>query len=147
VSGEIHRRRQPAGLARQRGGRPVDAPVEIGDLVRLHQPEMALGKGDPGIAGQGAQPLHAAAQALAEHGGVTLSRNAVGQRRDHPHVIAVGGQPMDQRAEALRHGAAVHHRQHRQAEAGGQIGGGRIAVEQAHHPFDEDEIGLARGIG
>jgi hypothetical protein len=34
--------------------------------------------------------------------------------------------------------------QHRHAEVPRQVGAGRRAVEQAHHAFDQDQVGLAR---
>jgi hypothetical protein len=52
---------------------------------------------------------------------------------------------MDQGAEGLGHGLGVDHRHHRNAEAAGDVGARRAAVEQPHHPFDEDQVGLWRG--
>jgi len=47
-------------------------------------------------------------------------------------------------AEGLRHGRAIDDRQHRHAEAPRQIGRRGRAIEQAHHAFDQDQVGLAR---
>ena len=41
---------------------------------------------------------------------------------------------------------SVDQRQHRHAEQAGEIGAGRRAVEQAHDAFDQDQIGLLRGL-
>jgi len=48
------------------------------------------------------------------------------------------GETMSDGAEGLRHRVGVDQRQHRHAEQGGEIGAGRRAVEQAHHPFNQD---------
>jgi hypothetical protein len=47
---------------------------------------------------------------------------------------------MGQRAESLRHGTGIDHREHRQPEGGGEIGAAGLAVEQAHHTLDEDQV-------
>jgi hypothetical protein len=47
-------------------------------------------------------------------------------------------------AEAAGHGAGIEHQQHRHAEATRQFGGRGFAVVQAHHAFDQDQVGIAR---
>ena len=53
---------------------------------------------------------------------------------------------MGQRAESLGHGRTVDHPQHRHAEVTRQVGRRGLAVEQAHHPFDQDQVGLASSL-
>ena len=72
--------------------------------------------------------------------------NAVGEHAGERHIGPIGGEAVRERAEGLRHGAGIHHRQYRHAESARQIGARRLAIEQPHHTFDQDEIGLARGV-
>jgi hypothetical protein len=53
---------------------------------------------------------------------------------------------MHEGAEGLGHRLGVDHRHHRNAEAAGDVGARGLAVEEPHHPFDEDQVGLARGL-
>ena len=51
-----------------------------------------------------------------------------------------------QRAKGAGHRAGINHRHHLQAKALRQIGGARLAVKQPHHAFDNDQVGVLRGI-
>jgi hypothetical protein len=53
---------------------------------------------------------------------------------------------MGQCAEGARHGRGIDHGQHGHAKALGQVGRARVAVEQAHHALDEEQVGLERGV-
>jgi hypothetical protein len=53
---------------------------------------------------------------------------------------------MGKRPEGLRHGPGVDHGEHRDAEAPGQIGARRRAVEEAHDALDQDQIGFLGGV-
>jgi len=77
---------------------------------------------------------------------MALAADLVGEHGGNLHIGSIARQALHQRAEGLRHGRPVDHGQHRHAEARGQIGGGRAAVEQAHYALDQDQIGIARGI-
>jgi hypothetical protein len=50
-------------------------------------------------------------------------------------------------AEAAGHGAGIEYQQHRQAELARKCGGGGFAVVQAHHAFDQDQVGILRAAG
>jgi len=143
---EGDRRRQLVHLVRKASRAGRDPFVQTGDLVRHQQAEMAFGQGEFGAALHRAQPSHRRAHAVFQHGGMARASHAIGDRAVQRDVAAVGGEAVDDRAEALRHGRTVDHRQHRQAEAGGDIGCRWIAVEQAHHAFDEDDVRFARRL-
>gem|GEM_PF-2764139 len=68
----------------------------------------------------------------------------IGQHAGERQVRLEAAQPVRHGAEGLRHGRAINDRQHRHAEAPRQIGRRGRAIEQAHHPFDQDQVGLAR---
>ncbi len=72
--------------------------------------------------------------------------DAVAEHSGKRQIRLEGGQAMSQGAKGLGHGRTVDHAQHRHAEVTGQIGRRRFAVEQTHDPFDQDQIGLARGL-
>ncbi len=68
----------------------------------------------------------------------------IGQHAGERQVRLEALQAVGQRAEGLGHGRAIDHRQHRHAEAPRQIRGRGRTVEQAHHPLDQDQVGLTR---
>ena len=51
-----------------------------------------------------------------------------------------------QRAEGTGHGARINDREHRQAKALRQIGRAQLAIEEAHDPFHNDEVGIERSL-
>ena len=144
--GEGDRRRQVVHCGWKPPRARCNPFVQAGDLIRYQQAKMALGQGEVGAALHCAQPAHRRAYAVFQHGGMARASHAIGDRAVQRDVAAVGGEAVDDRAEALRHRRTVDHRQHRQAEAGGDIGSRRIAIEQAHHAFDEDNVRRARRL-
>ena len=86
--GEIHRRRQAgrAGLD-EFVGQPVEPRLEIADLGRLQQAEVALGQRRFGVARQGTIPDHAGGQRLAQHLGVARAADVIGE---HPRERQIG---------------------------------------------------------
>jgi hypothetical protein len=81
------------------------------------------------------------AQAIAQHVGMARAAHAVGQHTRPRAGRGGSAQAKGQRAKGARHGRGIDHRQHRHAKALGQVGRAGVAVEQAHHAFDEDEVG------
>ena len=55
-------------------------------------------------------------------------------------------QAMGHGTKGLRHRRTINHRQHRHAKVPGQIGCRRRAIEQAHHPFNQNQVGVTRRL-
>jgi hypothetical protein len=72
------------------------------------------------------------------------SAYAVGQHAGKRQVRLIARQAQGQCAKGLGHGGTVDHTEHRHAEMPRQVGAGRCAIEQAHHAFDQDQVGLTR---
>ncbi len=75
-----------------------------------------------------------------QHLGVPGAGGAVGQYAVKRQVWLIGSQTVGKGAKGLRHAARINHRQHGQAEAACDVGGGGRAVEQSHHAFDQHDI-------
>ena len=75
---------------------------------------------------------------------MALARHAVGQHARPRQVGLVVPQAMRQRAKGARHGRGIDDGQHRHAKVPRQVGGTGLAIEQAHHAFDKDQVGLLR---
>jgi hypothetical protein len=145
--GEADWRRQvDAGAGGQRIGQAVEAFAEIGDLGGLEQAEMAFRQAVAAFR-QGAEPAHAGRQAAAQEFGVARAGDTVGEHAGKRQAGPVGGQAVGDGAEGLGHGAGVDQGHDRNAEAHGNVGGRRFAVEQAHHAFDQDQVGIGGGAG
>lgn len=143
--GEGHGGRQRHfGAGGQGVGGGVQAGVQVGQLLGLHQPQVAAGQLHLGAARQGAVPADPVRQAVADQVAVALAADAVAEDAGERQVRLVGGQAHGQGAEGLGHGGAVDHPQHRHAEVPRQVGGGRRAVEQPHDALDEDQVRLPR---
>ncbi|MNT01355.1 hypothetical protein D3C72_1358170 [compost metagenome] len=106
---------------------------------------MAFGQREIGAARQGTEPVTGLAQGVLQHVGMALAGHAVGQHAGPGQARAEVLQAVGQRAEGAGHGLGVDHGQHGQAQALGQLGRAGRAVEQAHHAFDDHQVGLARG--
>ena len=70
--------------------------------------------------------------------------DAIGQDPGKRQVRLIARQAQGQRAKGLGHGGAVDHAQHRYAEMARQVCAGRRTVEQAHDPFNQNQVGFAR---
>ena len=57
-----------------------------------------------------------------------------------------GAQAMCQRAEGAGHRRGIDDGQYRQVEDTGQLGRRGLAVVQAHHALDDDQVGIQRGL-
>ena len=79
-----------------------------------------------------------------QHLRMPLAGHAVGQHPGPRQARAVVLQAKRQRAKRARHGRRIDHRQHRQAKPLRQIRRTRLAIKQAHDPFDDDQIGILR---
>ena len=94
--------------------------------------------------------MAAIAQALgngfAQHLRMTRRRDAIREHAMKRHVGTITREPERDRAEGLRHAVRADHGEHRHVERGGEIGAAGRAVEEAHHAFDQDQIGIARGL-
>ena len=73
---------------------------------------------------------------------MTQAAHPVGQHPGERQIRLITRQAQGQRAKGLGHGRTVDNRQHRHAEVTCQVGARRGAVEQPHHPFDEDQVGF-----
>ncbi len=107
---------------------------------------MAAGQLDIGFPGQGAIPAQAFRQAAFQQLRMAQGTNPVGQHPGKRQVRLVARQAQSQGAEGLGHGGAIDHPQHRHAEMPRQIGAGRGAIEQAHDPLDQNQVGLSRRL-
>ena len=143
---ETDHRRQ--GWVRQPQGRCglVQARLQVSNLRRLHQPQVAGGQGDISVAGQPAQTGQIRREALRQQLIVPLAGGTIGEGAGEGQARAVAGQAQRQGAEGLGHVGAIDHRQDGDAEQARQVGAGTVAIEQPHDPFDEDEIGLPRRL-
>ncbi len=72
--------------------------------------------------------------------------DAVGQHASEWQVRLILRQAQRQGAKGLRHGGAVDHAEHRHTEVARQISAGWRAVEQAHHPFNQNQVGFGGGF-
>ncbi len=84
--------------------------------------------------------------ALLDHFRMAHAGDAVGQHAGKRQPRTEMREPVGDRAHRLRDALGIDHRQHRHAQQLGQIGAARRAVEQAHHAFDQDQIGVQRGF-
>lgn len=73
--------------------------------------------------------------------------DSVGEHAGKRQAGPVGGQAVGDSTEGLGYGAGVDQGHDRNAEAFGNIGGRRFAVEQAHHAFDQNQLGIGGGAG
>lgn len=143
---EGHRLRQVGlGAGPQGVGGGVQARIEIGQFLGLDQAQVAARQFEFGRARQAAEPAHAGRQAIAQDVAVALAADAVAEHSGKRQVRLEMRQAVGQRAEGLGHRRAVDHPQHRHAETPRQVCRRGVAIEQAHHPFDEDQVGLAGG--
>ena len=126
-------------------GEAIEARVEIGDFGGLQDAQVAFGQRGVVVAGQGAVPGDGGRQAIAQQRGVTFAADVVGEHAGKRQVRLPGGEAVGDGGESLRHGLGVDHGHDRNAEAPRDVGAGRIAVEQPHHPFDEDQVGVPGG--
>ncbi len=122
---------------------------------------MALGQAEGGLAGQCPQPAlahgggtggRAGGDGIGQHLRVALAADAVRQHT-RPAQWGCGGlipvrrkaaQALHHCAEGLGDGGGIGHQQHGHVQQTGDVGGAGRTVVQAHHAFDEDEIGLSR---
>ena len=165
--GGIHLRQAQA--AQRGGGQGIGSGIEalhrIGQLPGGHQTQVALGQAERGRAQQRPQPAGLqrmgqiggcsqfggllAGHGHAHHVGMAVAGHAVGQHacpgQRAVAVRLVVAQAVGHRAKGLRHGRGIDHRQHGQAQQPGQVGGTGCAVVQAHHPLDQNQVGLLRG--
>ena len=145
--GELHGRWQRyLATAGQRLGGRVETQVQIIQFAGLHQTEMAARQLDPGFPRQRAVPTQTFGEAAFEQLRMTQSADAVGQHPGKRQVRLIARQPQRQCTKGLGHGGAIDHTKHRHAEMPRQISTGRRAVEQAHHAFDQDQIGFGGGF-
>ena len=82
--------------------------------------------------------------APAQHFRVVVAADAIGEGAVERQLRPVVLEAVGDGAEGAGHGRGVDHGHHRQLEADGESARGRLAVEQTHDAFDEDEVGLAR---
>jgi hypothetical protein len=68
--------------------------------------------------------------------------HAVGQHAGPAQAGLVMLQAVGQRPESARHGRGIDHGQHGQTQQLRQIARAEVAVEQAHHAFDKNQVGL-----
>lgn len=130
---------------RDRIGGAIEPRVEIGDVVRLMQPEVPLRQRDPRIARQMAEPADRPGQRAAQQLRMALGADAV---REHAVKRQAGPEmrePERERAERLRHRLRGDHRGDGHAERLREIGARRRAVEEPHRAFDQDHVRLGRG--
>ena len=96
---------------------------------------------------QGAEPAHALRQAFPQHICVARAADTVGEDAGKGQAGSVSGKAMSYGAEGLCHLAGIDQCHDRDAEADGDIGGGRLAVEQAHDALDQDQVALRGSPG
>src|SRR5512143_1137081 len=58
----------------------------------------------------------------------------------------VRGETVSESTEGLGHGARIDDRGDREVEALRQIGAAGVAIEQAHHSFDQNQIRMLRSL-
>ena len=143
--------------AQRRGGQQVGGGVQprqrgiLAQFVRGHQAQVPLGQLHGGAARQVAEPALGRIDRTLQQRRVPGAGHAVCQHAGPGQapvaILFVVAQAMHDGAQRLRHGAGLHHGQHRQAEAARQVGRAGRAVVQAHHAFDQQHISLAsRGV-
>ena len=126
-------------------GRSFDEGIEVEALLRLHQSEV------PGWPCQcfiiPERHQHLFAQCLAQQQFVALAGGAVQDDAREFQVLAIARETMHQRGCRLGLMAAVEREQHGQTQHHCEIGrrplGPARSVEEAHDPFDDDEVGIA----
>ena len=143
---EAHRRGQRRRGTRDHIGCAFQPALQVRQFGRLNQAQVARGPVQRLAARQRAECGHARRQALDDHARMALAADAVGDHAGEVQPRPVQLQPERDRAEGLRHRAGVDHRQHWQPEPLGQRRARGTAVMQAHHAFDEDQVGLASGL-
>ena len=143
---QVVARHLPESRSRQRIGRCIEPLQRIAQFMVHDQAQMPLGQRQGCIAHHGTEPLGRVAQAVFEHDGMAGRRYPVGQHAGKTQAFAVMLQAPSQRAKSAGHRAGINHCNDIQAKALRQIGGARLAVKQPHHAFDNDEIGVLRGI-
>ena len=89
---------------------------------------MPFRQGEFGGTRQGAEEMQRWRQAVAQHFGVSGAAHAIRQHTVKRQMVAVARQSRGQRAEGLRHGGAVDHREYWNSEALSQIRARRLAV-------------------
>ena len=101
------------------------------------------------VARQGPQQGHGdRGQGFGQQGVVTLAAHAVQHHTGQLQPALVIAEAAHQRRHGARLPARFHHQHHRQLEQLGHMGGaalaaGPAAIEQAHHPFHQGEVGSA----
>ena len=143
--GKADRRRQAGiGAGSQGIGGGIQARIQISQLGSLYQAQVAAGQLDLGAARQGAIPANGWRQRITQDLAMAHAAHPVAQHPGERQVGLKSRQAMGQGAKGLGHARAIHHRQHRHTKAARQIRRRGRAVEQAHHPFDQNQIGLPR---
>ena len=109
---------------------------------------MAFGQLEPGIVRQAAEHrlgktvVAGAAQQLR----MALAGYPVEDDAGHLDIVAMAGEPFDQRGRRGAHAARVHHQDDRQVEQAGEVGGRAAAVvgavEQTHHALADHQRGI-----
>ena len=72
--------------------------------------------------------------------------DAVGKHTGKLQSGSIMCQSIGDRPQRLRHAGHIDHGHHRQLQQSRQIGTTGLAIEQAHHPLDQNHIGLARSL-
>ena len=95
-----------------------------------------------GTARQGAVPADRGRQRITQNFAMPCAANPIAEHPGKWQIRLKGRQTMGHGAKGLGHGRAIDHRQHRYAEVSCQISRRGRTIEQAHHPFDQNQIGF-----
>ena len=148
-TGEGDQRRH-VDFAGDDGGGAGEESLEVGMLGRLDQSEMAVGQGEFGVAAQGAEHRHSErGRRIPQHALVLVATDPVEDHPGQPQAGPEAVETMDGGRGRAGLSLDVHHQHHRPAGRLREIGGGataaRGAVEQAHHPLGDHEVGVFAG--
>ncbi len=119
-------------------------------LLAGDQAQMAFGYGDGRLAQHAPQAWHphGAFDGLAQKAQMARAAQLVehhsGERQGRIKILKA----LDEGRGAARHAAGIHHQEHGQAQPLGHLGGGAvfgfavITVIEAHHAFDDGDVGI-----
>ena len=128
------------------GGR-VEERLDVVVFLRLHQPEMAVGQGEPRVAWNAAEHRRARRRLAgrAQHLGVRRAGHAIEHHSGHLDVAAMAGKAAHQGRNRGALAADVDHQHHRPAHERGEVGGRTATasspVEQPHYALAYDHVG------
>jgi len=138
--------RPPARGFFETGGQGVEPCVQVGHLCGLHQSQVATWQRCPVVAKYRTQPGAVVRQRLDQQIRMVTACHAIGDYTRPGQFPPVVDQTVRHRAEGAGHRTGIDNGGQRNAECLRQISTARVAVEQAHHALDQDQIGGSRGF-